>query len=292
MCIHPKVSNVLFTDSKLYVVSTPIGNLADISFRAIETLKRVTLIAAEDTRHSKRLMQHYGITTPLIALHEHNERAMSAELIRRILDGASIALTSDAGTPLVSDPGFPLVRMAKDAGIAVVPIPGACAMIAALSVSGLPTDRFSFEGFAPRNEASRRAWLEKLKNETGTIIFYESSHRIRDCLMAVAEIFPAERPIVIARELTKVHETVVKTAVGNVSRLVDEDPYMRKGEFVILLQGASENARGDELTLDQQRILKRLLKECSIKTATALAAEITGARKKILYQAALKLQKA
>lgn len=283
---------MLLADSKLYVVSTPIGNLADISFRAIETLKRVTLIAAEDTRHTKRLLHHYGIATPMIALHEHNERAMSAELIRRILDGASIALTSDAGTPLVSDPGFPLVHMAKDAGIAVVPIPGACAMIAALSVSGLPTDRFSFEGFAPRNEASRRAWLEKLKSETGTIIFYESSHRIRDCLMAVAEIFPAERPIVIARELTKVHETVVKTAVGNVSRLVDEDPHMQKGEFVILIQGAGENERGDELTLDQQRILKRLLKECSIKTATALAAEITGARKKILYQAALKLQKA
>ena len=272
---------------KLYVVATPIGNLADFSFRAVEVLKQVDLIAAEDTRHVKMLLQHYGIGNRLVSLHQYNEEASSAGLLAKIRSGLDVALVSDAGTPLLSDPGMPLVRMAKDAGIDVSPVPGACALIAALSVAGLPVSRFIFEGFLPRTSASRKSFFKERLNCESTWVFYESSHRILESLKDMAEIFPAERMLVIARELTKLHETIVKCPLDEMVRCVERDENMRRGEFVVIVDGAEVNKNSEELSGEQISVLRVLLKECSIKTAAALAAEITGARKKLLYQAAL-----
>jgi 16S rRNA (cytidine1402-2'-O)-methyltransferase len=276
---------------KLYVVATPIGNLADISFRAVEILKQVDLIAAEDTRHIKMLLQHYGISNRLISLHQHNEDKASVGLLEKLREGLSIALVSDAGTPLLSDPGMPLVKMVKEAGIDVVPVPGACALIAALSASGLPITQFSFEGFSPRTSSARKAFFqEKLMCPT-TWAFYESSHRILASLQDMAEVLPADRQIVIARELTKLHETIVKTSLAEAVKLVGQDDNMRKGEFVVIVDGATVDKNEQIIGLEQEKILRVLLTECSIKTAVAMAVEITGLRKKLLYQAALDIEK-
>jgi 16S rRNA (cytidine1402-2'-O)-methyltransferase len=275
---------------KLYVVATPIGNLADMSFRAVATLKAVDLIAAEDTRHVGLLLQHYGITNKLTSLHQHNEERASLGLLEKLRAGLSIALVSDAGTPLLSDPGMPLVKLVKEAGFDVVPIPGACALIAALSAAGLPVTEFSFVGFLPRTSSARKAFFsEKLSCPT-TWVFYESSHRILASLQDMAEILPLDRQIVIAREITKLHETIVKTSLADALALVTQDDNMRKGEFVVIVSGAEAIDKSEQLlTAEQERILRVLLAECSIKTAVALAVEITGARKKLLYQAALAL---
>ncbi|MFA6162579.1 MAG: 16S rRNA (cytidine(1402)-2'-O)-methyltransferase [Methylobacter sp.] len=276
---------------KLYVVATPIGNLADFSFRAVEILKQVDLIAAEDTRHVKMLLQHYGITNKLISLHQHNEDKASAGLLEKLREGQSIALVSDAGTPLLSDPGMPLVKMVKDAGLDVIPVPGACALIAALSAAGLPVTQFTFEGFSPRTSSARKAFFnEKLRCPT-TWVFYESSHRILASLKDMAEVLPLDRQIVIARELTKLHETIVKTSLGHALKLVEEDGNMRKGEFVVIVDGATIDKKEQVITPEQEKILSILLRECSIKTAVAMAVEITGVRKKLLYQAALNMEK-
>jgi 16S rRNA (cytidine1402-2'-O)-methyltransferase len=271
-------------------VATPIGNLADFSFRAVETLQKVDLIAAEDTRHSRPLLNRYGIAKPMVALHEHNEDATALRLIDRLLSGESVALISDAGTPLINDPGFPLVRLARERGIQVTPIPGACALIAALSASGLPSDRFAFEGFPPRTAAARRSHLETLQDDPRTLIFYESSHRVLEFAKDIADIFPKQRQVVIARELTKLYETIVQASAGEACALIEADPNMRRGEFVILVQGASATRRHNQLTHEQVRVLKLLLEECSVKTAAALTAKITGVRKEIAYKAALKLE--
>lgn len=277
---------------KLYVVATPIGNLADISFRAIETLKRVDLIAAEDTRHVKMLLQHYGISNKLISLHQHNEDKASGGLLDKLRDGLSIALVSDAGTPLLSDPGMPLVKMVKDAGVDVVPIPGACALITALSSAGLPVTQFTFEGFSPRTSSARKAFFNERLMCPSTWVFYESSHRILASLQDMAEILPPDRQIVIARELTKLHETIVKTSLAEALKLVEQDANMRKGEFVVIVDGATVDKKEQLITPEQEKILRVLLRECSIKTAVAMAVEITGVRKKLLYQAALDMEKA
>jgi 16S rRNA (cytidine1402-2'-O)-methyltransferase len=278
---------------KLYVVATPIGNLADFSFRAIEVLKQVDLIAAEDTRHVIMLLQHYGINKPLISLHQHNEEHASHGLVERIQQGQSIALVSDAGTPLLSDPGLPLVILARQQGIEVTPIPGACALIAALSVSGLPVSRFSFEGFLPRTSSARKSFFQDKLADTSTWAFYESSHRIQASLEDMLEIFPFDHPMVIAREMTKLHETIVKGELALLTHLVRTDDNMRKGEFVVIVAGNQPSAEEQGLLSDEeQRILGLLLKECSIKTAVGLAVEITGQRKKLLYQAALDIQNA
>ncbi len=276
---------------KLYVVATPIGNLADMTFRAVDVLKQVDLIAAEDTRHVKMLLQHYGITNKLVSLHQHNEDKTSSVLLEKLRAGQSIALVSDAGTPLLSDPGMPLVKMVKDAGLDVVPIPGACALIAALSAAGLPVTQFSFEGFLPRTSSARKAFfLEKLTQPT-TWIFYESCHRILASLHDMAEIVPLDRQIVIARELTKLHETIVKTSLGNALELVEQNDNMRKGEFVVIVDGMVTDKKEQIISPEQEKLLQVLLRECSIKTAVAMAVEITGLRKKLLYQAALALDK-
>ena len=274
---------------KLYVVATPIGNLADFSHRAIETLKQVDLIAAEDTRHVKMLLQHYAISNKLISLHQHNEEKISPNLIEKIKKGISIALVSDAGTPLLSDPGMPLVKLAKQEGIEVSPIPGACALIAALSVSGLPTSKFTFEGFLPRTSSARKTFFNTKKNESTTWVFYESSHRIVASLEDLTEIIQGNRRIVLAKELTKLYETVVNDSLENVLQLLKNNTNLQKGEFVVLVEGIVIEKTAGEITDEQKRVLQILLQQCSIKTAVSMAVEITGARKKVLYQSALQL---
>ncbi|MDD4914606.1 MAG: 16S rRNA (cytidine(1402)-2'-O)-methyltransferase [Methylococcales bacterium] len=275
---------------KLYVVATPIGNLADFSFRAVETLKQVDLIAAEDTRHVRMLLQHYGINKPLIALHQHNEDKASQGLVERMQQGQSIALVSDAGTPLLSDPGLPLVRLARQQAIDVSPVPGCCALIAALSTSGLPITRFSFEGFLPRTASARKNFFQHKLADATTWAFYESSHRIQAALEDMLAIFPPDHQIVIAREITKLHETIVGGELAQLSERVSTDDNMRKGEFVVIVAGIRPATEEQTLGDEQRRILALLLKECSIKTAVALAADITGQRKKLLYQTALDMQ--
>ncbi len=273
----------------LYVVATPIGNLEDFSPRAIEVLQRVDLIAVEDTRHSARLLQHFAIKTPMQALHEHNERKVALSFLEGIESGQSLALISDAGTPLLSDPGYHLVRLARERGIRVIPVPGACAAIAALSVAGLATDRFRFEGFLSAKSGARRQQLERLKQETLTLLFYESPHRVEDCLADMQAIFGGQRQAVLARELTKTFETIRNGTLAELSQWVADDANQRKGEIVLLVQGAAV-ADVDELDANAERVLKILLQDLSLKQAVGLAAEITGVRKKKLYTRGLELK--
>jgi 16S rRNA (cytidine1402-2'-O)-methyltransferase len=274
----------------LYVVATPIGNLQDISERAIATLKSVSRIAAEDTRHSARLLSHYGIATPVVALHEHNEREITPRLLELLAAGADLALISDAGTPLISDPGFCLVRAARAAGFRLVPVPGPAACIAALSVAGLPADHFVFEGFLPARAAARRRRLEELGRESRTLVFHESSHRIAECLGDMAEILGGDRPAVIARELTKVFETIESGALAALLAWLQADPNQMKGEFVILVQGSPPAGEGalDEAT---RHVLAVLAAELPLKQAAALAAKITGLPKNELYALALEMKR-
>lgn len=266
---------------KLHVVATPIGNLGDLSPRALETLKTVTAVCAEDTRHTRQLLSHFGVERPLIALHEHNEGEAAAALVTRMLAGDSLALVSDAGTPLVSDPGYRLVRAARDAGIVVSPVPGASALIAALSVAGLPSDRFVFEGFLPAKTSARREHLTRLASEQRTLIFYESAHRIEDSLDDAIAAFGADRHAVIGRELTKLFETVLDGSLGELAERVRADPNQRKGEFVLLVQGASEDV--DARVVEGKRLYATLAEHLPPSTAAKLAAELSGAPRKALY---------
>ena len=267
----------------LFVVATPIGNLGDFSARGREVLASVAAICAEDTRRSSQLLAHYGISTPLLALHEHNEDAIAQRIVTRLLAGDSLALVSDAGTPLVSDPGFRLVKAAREAGIAVSPIPGASALIAALSVAGLPSDRFIFEGFLPAKPKARREHLQSLAAEPRTLIFYESSHRIEEALDDAVAAFGADRPAVMARELTKLFETVLDGTLAQLSERVRADPDQRKGEFVLLVQGAGEDA--DAKVAEGLRLYAKLKEHLPPSTAAKVAAELSGAPRKSLYGA-------
>lgn len=271
----------------LYVVATPIGNRDDITRRAIEVLSQVDRIAAEDTRHSRPLLEHLGIQRPMLALHEHNEDAAAQHVLELLRAGESIALVSDAGTPLISDPGFPLVRACRAAGIAVVPIPGASALLAALSVSGLPTDRFRFEGFLPRKQQARLAALQDLRRETATMVFYESSHRVDQTLNDMCTVFGAVRPAVLARELTKLHETVIALPLEQLGQRVTADDNQRRGEIVLVVAGAESAAEQCVLAVDD--LLQTLLDELPVRQAAALAARISGGKKNELYQRALAL---
>lgn len=276
---------------KLYVVATPIGNLADITFRAIETLKNVDLIAAEDTRHVKMLLQHYGISNKVIAVHQHNEDKTAADIVEKLRSGLSIALVSDAGTPLISDPGMPVVKAVHEANLTVVPIVGACALIAGLSAAGVAITPFTFEGFAPRTSSARQTFFSERELISTTWVFYESCHRILDCLQDMAKILPAQRSIVIARELTKLHETIVKLPLSDMLELVETDANMQRGEFVVIVEGANKiDVSESKITPEQERILKLLLNECSVKKAVDLVVEITGGKKKLIYQTALALK--
>ena len=265
----------------LFVVATPIGNLGDFGKRAQETLRSVAAICAEDTRRSGQLLAHFGIGTPLVALHEHNEDAIAERMVARLLAGESLALVSDAGTPLVSDPGFRLVRAARAAGIPVSPVPGASALIAALSVAGLPSDRFVFEGFLPAKPKARREHLQRLANEPRTLIFYESSHRIEETLEDAVAAFGAQRQAVLARELTKLFETVLDGGLAELAQRVRDDPNQRKGEFVLLVQGAGEDA--DAKVVEGRRLYAKLSEHLPPSTAAKLAAELSGAPRKALY---------
>jgi 16S rRNA (cytidine1402-2'-O)-methyltransferase len=267
---------------KLWIVATPIGNLDDLSARAQTILRQVDLVAAEDTRHSAALLQHYRIATRRVALHEHNEREVSADLVRQMREGTQIALVSDAGTPLISDPGFRLVRAAREAGIAVSPVPGACAAIAALSVAGLPSDRFVFEGFLPAKPTARRAHLQALATETRTLIFYESSHRIVETLDDMAAVFGSDRRAVVARELTKLFETVLDDSLAGLAARVKADANQQRGEFVILVAGAGDDADAARLA-EGRRVFELLRKDLPPGRAAKLAAEITGAPRNALY---------
>ena len=272
----------------LYIVATPIGNLADFSPRGIAVLQGVALIAAEDTRHSRPLLRHFGVHTPVLALHEHNEREVTAKLLTRLQAGDPVALISDAGTPLVSDPGFHLVCDARSAGIRVVPIPGPSAAVCALSAAGLPSDRFVFEGFLPAKQAARCQRLEALVRETRTLIIYESSHRIVAALGDMAMILGEGRAAVVARELTKRFETILDGTLGTLAQWVADDPDQQRGEFVVLIRGAE--AADDETGLEEERVLKILLEELSAKQAALVAARITGGRRNRLYALAQTLK--
>ncbi|MFJ4142169.1 16S rRNA (cytidine(1402)-2'-O)-methyltransferase [Pseudomonas sp. NPDC089734] len=275
----------------LYVVATPIGNLDDMSVRALKVLREVALIAAEDTRHSARLMQHFGITTPLAACHEHNERDEGSRFITRLLAGDDVALISDAGTPLISDPGYHLVRQARAAGVQVIPVPGACALIAALSAAGLPSDRFIFEGFLPAKAVGRRGRLEMLREEPRTLIFYEAPHRILECLEDMEQVFGPDRPALLARELTKTFETLKGLPLAQLRAFVEGDSNQQRGECVVLVAGWTQSEEEDVIGAEARRVLDLLLQEMPLKRAAALAAEITGVRKNLLYQVALDKQK-
>ena len=270
----------------LYVVATPIGNLGDMTPRAIEVLQSVDLIAAEDTRHSGRLLSHFAIGTRCVALHDHNERRITPDLVAKLRDGARIALISDAGTPLLSDPGYVLVRAAVDAGITVLPVPGASAAIAALSVSGLATDRFVFEGFLPARSSARQARLSTMRAQTATMIFYEAPHRVLDTIGAMCAVFGGDRRAAIARELTKRFETVLHDKLAGLQQRLEAGEEHR-GECVLLVEGASEQPVSDAQT---QRILEVLGAEMPASRAAALAARITGHKRKPLYEQLLAMQ--
>jgi 16S rRNA (cytidine1402-2'-O)-methyltransferase len=273
----------------LYVVATPIGNLADLSPRAVEVLRSVQRIAAEDTRHSRKLLQHFSIQTPLLAVHEHNERDVAPRLVEQLCSGHSLALISDAGTPLISDPGFNLVRLARAAGVRVIPVPGPCALVCALSASGLATDRFVFEGFLPAKRAARRARLDELKHDPRTLVLYESSHRVVDCLQDLAELFGGARQAVLARELTKQFETIRDGSLQELAQWVVADSNQQKGEIVLLLAGRAQPEKY-QVSPEAEQLLATLLEELPVKLAAKLAARITGLNKRDLYDRALRLK--
>lgn len=273
----------------LYVVATPIGNLADLTPRAREVLSTVALIAAEDTRHTRQLLQACGIETALTSLHEHNEAHKSEELVARLARGDSLALVSDAGTPLVSDPGFDLVAAARQRGIAVVAIPGACAAIAALSVAGLPTHRFAFEGFLPAKSAARSERLAQLAREERTLIFYEAPHRLAEVLRDMVQLLGAQRRASISRELTKRFETTYSGTLAQLHEAAERDSDMTRGEIVIIVGGAS--APNAAIEFDAQTLLRALLAELPPSQAAKVAAHLTGGRRGDLYEEALRIGK-
>jgi 16S rRNA (cytidine1402-2'-O)-methyltransferase len=280
---------VSFKKGSLYIVATPIGNMGDMTERALKTLTEVDVIAVEDTRRSGQLLRNFEISTPMTSVHEHNERQICASLLERIDNGENIALISDAGTPLLSDPGYFLVNQARERNLTVVPIPGVSAVITALSVAGLPTDRFVFEGFLPAKSTARQQKLEKLKDENRTVIFYEAPHRIVEMLKDCQLVFGGQRKVVLARELTKTFETVHGDVLDELIPWVEADENQRKGEFVVLVHGAEAR---DETGIDAESelILLILLKDLPVKQAAALAANITGLKKNALYQHALALR--
>ncbi|HEY8537747.1 MAG TPA: 16S rRNA (cytidine(1402)-2'-O)-methyltransferase [Steroidobacteraceae bacterium] len=277
--------DAIVSPSTLYVVATPIGNLSDLTPRAREILGAVDLIAAEDTRHTRQLLRAFGLDTPTIAFHEHNEAEKTIEVLGELAKGKSVALVSDAGTPLISDPGFSLVAAARRAGYAAIAVPGACAAIAALSVSGLPTDRFAFEGFLPAKAAARRERLAELANEPRTLVFYEAPHRLVETLEDMARELGADREASISREITKHFETHYAGTLGELAQRAAADADMQRGELVIVVRGArTENQRG---SIDTERLLRALLEEVSPAQAAKIAARVTGEKRSELYAAAV-----
>ena len=268
----------------LYIVATPIGNLQDITQRALDTFAQVDLIAAEDTRHSGLLLSHYGIKKPFFALHDHNEQEKAHILVEKLKQGSNIALISDAGTPLISDPGFHLVRQCREAGIRVVPLPGACAAITALCASGMASDRFCFEGFLPAKSKARKDKLENIAEEDRTLIFYESTHRILDTLEDMQLVLGDERYIVLAREITKTWETITGNTIKNLREWLLEDPNRTKGEMVLIVEGKPKSDNNDEISPQAVKALELIAEELPLKKAAAIVAELYGYKKNALYQ--------
>ncbi|HHF3540676.1 TPA: 16S rRNA (cytidine(1402)-2'-O)-methyltransferase [Haemophilus influenzae] len=268
----------------LYIVATPIGNLQDITQRALETFAQVDLIAAEDTRHSGLLLSHYGIKKPFFALHDHNEQEKAHILVEKLKQGSNIALISDAGTPLISDPGFHLVRQCREAGIRVVPLPGACAAITALCASGIASDRFCFEGFLPAKSKARKDKLENIAEEDRTLIFYESTHRILDTLEDMQAVLGEERYMVLAREMTKTWETITGNTIKNLREWLLEDPNRTKGEMVLIVEGKPKSDNNDEISPQAVKALELIAEELPLKKAAAIVAELYGYKKNALYQ--------
>lgn len=293
-----EVSDFTSSDSRkgelkgtLYVVATPIGNLDDLSPRAARTLASVDVVAAEDTRHSGRLLSHLGVQKRMVALHDHNEKDRAAGILTELQAGRDVALISDAGTPLISDPGYVLVREARAAGHRVSPIPGPCALVTALSVAGLPTDRFLYVGFLPAKRSGRRASLEVLSSEVATLVFYESPHRIMESVRDIADVLGSDREIVLGREITKTFETFYSGSVADVLAELERDPHGNRGEFVVMVRGAAAQAGSEEAaTIDVDRILRVLLAELPVKKVAKMASELTGLSKNELYQRALALK--
>ena len=268
----------------LYIVATPIGNLQDITQRALDTFAKVDLIAAEDTRHSGLLLSHYGIKKPFFALHDHNEQEKAHILVEKLKQGSHIALISDAGTPLISDPGFHLVRQCREAGIRVVPLPGACAAITALCASGIASDRFCFEGFLPAKSKARKDKLENIAEEDRTLIFYESTHRILDTLEDMQSVLGEERYIVLAREITKTWETITGNTIKNLREWLLEDPNRTKGEMVLIVEGKPKSENNEEISPQAVKALELITEELPLKKAAAIVAELYGYKKNALYQ--------
>lgn len=296
--LKDEVSDFTSSDSRkgelkgtLYVVATPIGNLDDLSPRAARTLASVDVVAAEDTRHSGRLLSHLGIQKRMVALHDHNEKDRTAGILTELQAGRDVALISDAGTPLISDPGYVLVREARAAGHRVSPIPGPCALVVALSVAGLPTDRFLYVGFLPAKRSGRRASLEVLSSEVATLVFYESPHRIMESVRDIADVLGSDREIVLGREITKTFETFYSGSVADVLAELERDPHGNRGEFVVMVRGAAAQAGSEAAaTMDVDRMLRVLLAELPVKKVAKMASELTGLSKNELYQRALALK--
>lgn len=272
---------------RLYIVATPIGNLGDITRRAVEVLKQVDLVAAEDTRHTAGLLSHLGIGVRTLSFHEHNEHRRSQQLVELLLAGENIALVSDAGTPLICDPGYRIVCACRERGIDIVPLPGASAVITALSVSGLPTDRFQFEGFLPRTQVKRLKRLQQLSDLRSTLVFYESSHRILHCMEDMLTLFGEDRRVVVARELTKQYETIIDQPLGQLLQTMTADKNQQRGEFVVMV-AASEKQVSEQGSIE--RVLQILVEEMPPNQAARIAARISGRPRRELYQLLLKLK--
>ncbi|TKB47919.1 16S rRNA (cytidine(1402)-2'-O)-methyltransferase [Thalassotalea mangrovi] len=275
------MSQTIVQPGSLYVVATPIGNLMDITQRAIDVLKQVDVIACEDTRHTGRLLQHFNITNRTISVHDHNERQRQQQISEWLNSGQSVALVSDAGTPLISDPGFHLVRHCRIENLNVIPVPGACAAIAALSVAGLATDRFTFEGFLPSKQGARVNTLTSLQDETRTMVFYDAPRRIIDTVQDIITCLGAERYVVIAREVTKTFETIHGDSAKNLLLWLQQDPNQEKGELVLMIEG--KKALSEEIPPLARKTLALLLKEMKPKKACAVTAEIFDLKKNDLY---------
>ncbi|MCD6056265.1 MAG: rsmI [Gammaproteobacteria bacterium] len=276
----------------LFIVATPIGHLGDLSFRAKTLLTEVSQIAAEDTRHSQRLLNHYGIHTPLFSLHAHNEHERSDQVIELLKQGQNIALITDAGTPLISDPGYPLVARCHKEEILVVSIPGPCAAIAALSISGIPCSRFSFEGFLPAKTAARENELSRLKEDERTLVFYVSPHRVVDELNDMIKVFGQDRLAALVRELTKQFETVLRGNLSDILKRLETDPNQLRGEMVLIISGLSKTSvMADNKQQEIEKMLRILLDECPLKQAVKIAADISGEKKNAVYAMALRLKK-
>ena len=274
----------------LFIVPTPIGNLGDITARALQVLAAVDAIAAEDTRTTGNLLRHFGLHKPLIALHDHNEKQRGAVLVERLQRGESLALVSEAGTPLISDPGYALVAQCHAAGCPVVPLPGPCAAIAALSAAGLATDRFIFEGFLPARQSSRLSQLQPLRNETRTLIFYEAPRRIRDSLLDMISVFGDVRPAALAKELSKIHEAVINAPLPALLAWLDEDPQRQQGEFVVMVAGAPAQEEAAIAQRQGEALLALLIDALPLKQAAAIAASHSGGNRNQLYQYGLSLR--